>query len=125
MRLSSLALISCIQVSKKMTEENKYSRVLHEKLKALVTSEQLNGIWLGEESMGYDIQLAFSNTDTKNAASLDEVDERQLKQIFHDWAWDNAGDLDWGFYRVSMDEDSSVKVITVDADYDLSDYFEV
>ena len=108
-----------------MTEENKYSRVLYEKLKALVTSEQLNGIWLGEESMGYDIQLAFSNTDTKDAANLDEVDERELKQIFHDWAWDNAGDLDWGFYRVSMDEDSAVKVITGDADYDLSDYFEV
>ena len=48
-----------------------------------------------------------------------------LSRYFHDWAWDNAGDLEWGFYRVSMDEDSKVKVITDDADYDLSVYFEV
>ena len=108
-----------------MTEENKYSQELLEKLKALVTSGQLTGLWLGEESMGYDIQLAFSDTGTKDVTSLDEVDERQLKQIFHDWAWDNAGDLEWGFYHVSVDEDSKVKVITDDADYDLSVYFEV
>ena len=65
-----------------MTEENKYSQELLEKLKVLVTSGQLTGLWLGEESMGYDIQLAFSDTGTKDATSLDEVDERQLKQIF-------------------------------------------
>jgi len=108
-----------------MTEENKHSKVLLEKLKVFVASGQLTGLWLGEESMGYDIQLAFSNTDTNTVTSLDEVDERQLKQMFHDWAWDNAGDIDWGFYRVSIDEDSKVKVITDDAGYDLSVYFEV
>ena len=107
-----------------MTEENKYSQELNEQLKILVTSGQLTGIWLGEESMGYDIQLAFSNTGTKGATNLDKVDEAKLVQLFHDWAWDNAGGVDWGFYKVLMDEESKIKVITDDEEYDLSVYFE-
>lgn len=93
-----------------MTEENKYSRELLEKLKVLVTSGQLAGLWLGEESMGYDIQLAFSNKETKTVTSLDKVEKEKLEQLFHDWAWDNAGDVGWGFYHVLIDEDSKIKV---------------
>ena len=64
-----------------MTEENKYSRELLEKLKVLVTSGQLTGLWLGEESMGYDIQLAFSDTGTKDATARDGVSPRILTKI--------------------------------------------
>ncbi|MDB4647871.1 hypothetical protein OAF49_01400 [Akkermansiaceae bacterium] len=94
-----------------MSEENKYSQELIEKLKTLVTSGQLTGLWLGEESMGYDIQLAFSNSDTKTVTSLDRVEEKKLEQLFHDWAWDNGGDVGWGFYHLLIGEDSKIKIV--------------
>lgn len=80
------------------------------KLKALVAENKLTGFWLGEESMGYHVDLTFSDSEQNGEANLDKTIQKKLTQLFHDWAGDKAGDVGWGFYDLSISEDGKIRV---------------
>ena len=60
--------------------------------------------------MGFDIDLSFTGGDANSLTYLDKADQNKLRQLFHEWAWDNAGDLGWGFYNLCIEEQSKIKL---------------
>lgn len=80
------------------------------KIKALVAENKLIGFWLGEESMGYHVDLTFSDSAQTGVANLDKTTQKKLTQLFHDWATDKSGDVGWGFYDLSISENGKIRV---------------
>lgn len=77
----------------------KYSSSTKELLLRLLDDGRLNYLYLGQESIGFDVSFN-DEFNVENIDYLSQSDFDLIKQLFHDFAWDNADKVSWGFYDI-------------------------
>ena len=77
----------------------KYHSVLKETIFRLTRDGYLKYVHLSEESMGFDVSFN-DEFDVGKIDYLSKPDFELIKQLFHDFAWNNADEVSWGFYHI-------------------------